>query len=225
MLPALTPSCGNGGRGRLDWRPALPPVDNKCRTAWLAHRPAVAKARRWQVVKASPPAWSVGGPAIEASFRAALQHQLRQWSLPPPCLSMPACSDVCAECVACMVFTFAYVRYFTYDQATKSPWKLRSSRVGWTACACTYSSRCARTYRDCCCVATVVGLVHGVKPHMPCSQNARALCKSEYAESLIHRMRRLNRRETHIFHYFRVPQFCSEPVSDRARGCVILCFA
>mmetsp|Transcript_51610 Transcript_51610/g.102712 ORF Transcript_51610/g.102712 Transcript_51610/m.102712 type:complete len:218 (+) Transcript_51610:389-1042(+) len=41
-----------------------------------------------RLLDASLPVSTMGGPTVEPSCRSALQHQIRQWSLPPPCLSM-----------------------------------------------------------------------------------------------------------------------------------------
>ena len=75
----------------------------------------------------------------------------------------------------------------------------------------------ARFSRHCSAVRDGVGPVHVVKTHVSCSRNARTLCKSEYAMSLLHHMRPLNRRETHRFRDFRKPRFRLGAVSDRAR--------
>ena len=82
--------------------------------------------------------------------------------------------------------------------------------------ACVLVALCARLPRDGSCARRWVGPVHGVKTHVSCSQNARALHKSEYAVSLIHHMRPLNRQETHGFCKTHHPQFCLRAVFGRA---------
>ena len=63
-----------------------------------------------------------------------------------------------------------------------------------------------------------VGPIHTVKTHVWCTENARALHKSEYAVSLIHHMRPLNRQETHGFSKSRDPRLRPRAVFDRAKS-------
>ena len=91
LLPAVAPSFSNGGRARLDGRPATPPHDMRCSTVWLACEQRQQKATWCQWLDPSLPASTVGGPALEPSNRRALRSQRRQWSLPPPFLCMSMC--------------------------------------------------------------------------------------------------------------------------------------
>ena len=97
-------------------------------------------------------------------------------------------------------------------KSLEKPWM---SSFRWNACEHAYSSRCARDSRDIAPVRDGVGPVHVIKTHVSCSRNARTLCKSEYAMSLMHHMRPLNRRETHRFRDFRKPRFRLGAVSVR----------
>ena len=60
------------------------------------------------------------------------------------------------------------------------------------------------------------GPVHGVKTHVLSSQNARTLSKSEYAVSLVHYSRPLNRQETLGFCKSHDPQFRQRAAFGRA---------
>eukprot|EP00966_Prymnesium_polylepis_P064527 1496240-Prymnesium_polylepis.1 len=49
---------------------------------------------------------------------------------------------------------------------------------------------------------TCVRPVHASPVGVPCSRNERALCRSEKIVSLIHHVRPLNRRESHVIRNF-----------------------
>ena len=106
-------------------------------------------------------------------------------------------------------------------------------------CLCLYGSGCRRLYHRIpvyvVCLSrretgfprpALTGYIHlycavpfmASRRMLPCGRNARAMCKSEYAVSLIHHTRPLNRRETHTFCDLREPRFRPGPVSDRATG-------
>ena len=85
----------------------------------------------------------------------------------------------------------------------------------WTACGLVRSASQRALLARSSLRLAVAGPVHGVKTHVPCNRNARGMCQSEYAASLIHNMRPLNRRETRGVCKSRDPQFplravCSE---------------
>ena len=90
LVPAVAPSCSNGGRERLDGRPALPPHDIRCSTVWLAHEQRQQKATWCRWLEPSLPTSMVGGPALETSHRRALRSQRRHWPLPPETICMSA---------------------------------------------------------------------------------------------------------------------------------------
>ena len=112
---------------------------------------------------------------------------------PSLCFRCLRVSDVCTQCVTWMVSVSSFVDGSTSIRQPHILWKLSASCARWTACGRSYSSRCARVSRGVAPVQTVVGPVDGVKTHVSCSRNARGLRKSEYAVSLIHHTRPLNR--------------------------------
>ena len=63
---------------------------------------------------------------------------------------------------------------------------------------------------------TCVGPARASSVRVPCIRNARDMCQSEYAVSLIHHVRPLFRREPHGIRKFRDPRFRPWAVSDRA---------
>ena len=100
MLLKLAPSGSIGGPGRRAQRSALPPHHSTCSTAWLARGVALPGSRSWHVINPSPPARTVGGPAMVPVRRAELQRQRHHWSLPQRLLPM---SDVSERLPVCAI--------------------------------------------------------------------------------------------------------------------------
>ena len=67
-------------------------LEDAASRVWHA-RPQAIKARWLQWFNSSLPALTAGGRAIHPTFGAALQHEIRLWSLPPPLLPMPGASE------------------------------------------------------------------------------------------------------------------------------------
>jgi hypothetical protein len=140
----MAPSGSIGGCGQHAGRRALPPLDIKCSTVWHSFPTAVAKARWWPRLHASPPGLTSGGRAMIPYQGSALQHRRRQWSLPAHVHRMPGCSRRLRMTHCWMISTSSFVESVDCDRAVKSLWKLWMSSFRWNACEHAYLSRCAR---------------------------------------------------------------------------------
>ena len=168
----------------------------------------MAEARWWQAVLPSPPACTAGGPAMDPASRPELQHPIHHWSLPQHVVCMPMCSrrlhsasrvdDLQHRIRGRLHFcsTAAY-RLEALDKLNPMDrTQAREKRVITRAsCEVAFASVAAWS-RSWCQNACVLS-----------SQNARTLSKSEYAVSLVHYSRPLNRQETIRFCKSHDPQF------------------
>ena len=176
MVPSLTPSCGNDGRGWIDLRPALPPLDNSCSTASTERGAAMAEAKCWRMLTFLLPREQWAGPPwfLSVDQRCSIEHANGLCrSMSSGCHVAP---DVLRWCVAvCSPLSFATSTPPQFDRLILSGSSQHATCDGLHA-----SSREARLERALFARLllrlSVAGPVHGVKTHVPCSQNARDLC-------------------------------------------------
>lgn len=144
LLLTLVQGGSTCGAERCAGRRALPPLDIRCSTEWHS----LPRGTRWTLLmpllKASPPVATSGGPAVDPAHGAALQLQIRLWSLPPGVVCLSACFRRWARHVTWMVCTFAVVEFYSSVRLPHILWTLLASCVQWTACAHAYSSHCMR---------------------------------------------------------------------------------
>ena len=159
---------------------------------------------------------------MDPASRPALQRSICQWSLPQHVVWMPMClgrlhSASHVDDLHCRIRRRLRL---CSTAAYRLEASLRAAFDGLHASMCT--CRVERSIlRGCSCDRMSVGPIHTVKTHVWCTENARALHKSEYAVSLIHHMRPLNRQETHGFCKSRDPRFRPRAVLDRATSALI----
>ena len=134
------------------------------------------------------------------------------------CFRCQVPASVCVVCHSDVLTCIVLFDSCTYRRLPHIGEKLSASCARWTACARTYLPRCAHASHEIAPAGRWCRSVHGVKMHVSRSRNAHALRKSEYAVSLIHHIRPLNRRDTHKFRDFRAPRFRLGALSDRARS-------
>ena len=140
-----------------------------------------------------------GGRAMDPACRMALRHQRHHFFLPAQQLCMP----VGCERVLHAAHSDAQLhRSLRCVGVLAASW-IRRKALGEARAMDRLRQRVSEEGRVRLCMnRTRVGPVHVVKMHVPCIQSARALCQNEYAVSLIHHPRPLNRRETHGFRNF-----------------------
>ena len=142
------------------------------------------------------------------------------------CFRCQVPASVCVVCHSDVLTCIVLFDSCTYRRLPHIGEKLSASCARWTACARTYLPRCAHASHEIAPAGRWCRSVHGVKTHVSRSRNAHALRKSEYAVSLIHHIRPLNRRDTHKFRDFRAPRFrlgrWEHSLSDRATAGVLV---
>ena len=82
LMPVPVPYCSFHSSWQPAWRRALPLLDSTCSMARFNGRAPLPEARWWEAVNPFPPTCTVGGPAMNAASRPALQRSIRQWFLP-----------------------------------------------------------------------------------------------------------------------------------------------